>query len=135
MVSIRSNALERFKSLLSDSFSVSLGDAVSSSAPLHCGIPQGSILRPILFSLFLLPLGFIFRKYGILFHCYAGDTQIYLPLKQNHTNSYFERLKDLKSWMALNFLTFNEAKIEVLIFGPCFACDASCLDLGSLEEY
>lgn len=42
--------------------------------PLHCGIPQGSILGPILFSLCLLSLGSIFRKHDILLHCYPQTT-------------------------------------------------------------
>lgn len=68
-VGIKGIALEWFRSYLSDrKFSVCLGDFVSQMAPFPCGVPQGSILGPMLFSLYILPLGSILRKHGILCH-------------------------------------------------------------------
>jgi len=53
---------------------------------LNCRVPQGSILGPVLFILYLLPLASIFNKYGVSFHLYADDTQICFPLKHNDKN-------------------------------------------------
>ncbi len=65
-VGIQGTVLSWFKSYLANrSFSVRLGNFSSLPAKLSCGVPQGSILAPILFSLYLLPLGSIFRKHGV----------------------------------------------------------------------
>lgn len=55
----------------------------------------------MLFSLYMLPLGTILRKYDLSYHCYADDTQIVFPLK--HKNSLEQMaacLEDVKVWMS-----------------------------------
>jgi len=81
----------------------------------------------------LFPLGSILRKYGISFHCYADDSQIYVPIKKKNDNSVghlLNCLKDIKAWMALNFLNFNDEKTEVIVFGGTTGTPP--IDLGSL---
>ena len=65
-VGFRVSALQWFSSyLIHSSFSVSMGQHSSSSAPLSCGVPQGSILGPILFCLYMLPLWNTITKYNL----------------------------------------------------------------------
>lgn len=136
---ITGSALQWFRSYLTNrTFSVKLGDHTSSKAAITSGVPQGSILAPFLFSLYMLPLGSIFRKYGLSFHCYADDTQVYLPLKRNAPdglNALLLCLSDVKKWLSLNFLNFNESKTELIVFKPSVSVTSTIPNLGELSPY
>ncbi len=82
------------------------------------GVPQGSSLAPILFSLYLLALGSIFLKHGVSFHLYADDTQLYLRFIHNDSSSMLACLQRAKSWLTQNVLSLNENKTEIVLFGP-----------------
>ncbi|GFR61971.1 reverse transcriptase-like protein [Elysia marginata] len=55
--------------------------AVSSSTCLQFGVPQGSVLGPVLFTLYTAPLSDIIKAHGMAFHLYADDTQFYMSAK------------------------------------------------------
>ncbi len=63
---------------------VSIRNHSSSKISLQSGVPQGSILCLVLFSVYMLSLGSILNKYGVYFHLYADDTHIYIPLKSDN---------------------------------------------------
>ena len=124
-VGVTGSALEWFRSYLCDrSFTVAAGNVSSSPADITCGVPQGSILGPLLFSIYMLPLGQIIRNFDISFHFYADDTQIYLSIDPIDSISLTsltpltECLTAINSWMSNNYLLLNNNKTEVIVFGP-----------------
>lgn len=60
------------------------------------GVPQGSILGPILFLLYMLPLGSIIQKNDMNYHSYADDIQLYISVEIQDT-VVIERLSDCLS--------------------------------------
>ncbi len=136
-IGIQGCVLSWFVSYLKDrTFSVETGKYYSSCAPVLYGVPQGSILGPVLFSLYMLPLYAIFRKHNVSYHCYADDTQCYVPLHLNDVSSLqclFDCLSDVKQWMSANFLQLNESKTEVLLFGSSAPTEVVASKMGPLS--
>ncbi len=72
-VDISRSALAWFKSYLSDRHQfVAVNEEVSYRSQVQYGVPQGSVLGSLLFTLYMLPLGNIIRKHRVSFHCYAA---------------------------------------------------------------
>ena len=121
---VKGSAFDWFFSYLrSRSQSVFINGCKSSEITLTCGVPQGSILGPILFTIYTSPLGDIIRKYNLSYHLYADDCQLYLSFKPYAANEAiaYSTLKhavdEIKNWMWQNKLKLNEDKTEFLIIG------------------
>uniref|UniRef100_A0A8C6LSV9 Reverse transcriptase domain-containing protein n=1 Tax=Nothobranchius furzeri TaxID=105023 RepID=A0A8C6LSV9_NOTFU len=139
-VGISGQALNWFRSYLRDRMVCErMGGFSSGFLHLPWGIPQGSILAPLLFSIYILPLGNILRKFGIGFHLSVDDCQLYLPLDgagDHMIKNFLDCLAEIKIRLAENFLCLNEKKkTESLLFGPSGHVDFLNVDCCELNSY
>ena len=149
---IRGTALRWFKSYLDGRLlKVKIQHCVSKGRSLNYGVPQGSVLGPLLFSLYAQEIHQIISRYGLRYHIFADDIQIYSPLTSGfpELNTLKDCLNEIKLWTSKNSLKLNESKTKFVeiktrhsnirlnnftVLDKIFKCDPYAKNLGVLID-
>ena len=116
------SALKWFSSYLTEHFqSVKIGSTLSNLQKLLFAVPQGSVLGPLLFSLYTSPLSTLIGTHkGVNFHFYANDSQLNVHLSHINASATFDKLnrclQDVKEWMSPSKL--NPDKLSSYFLAP-----------------
>ena len=88
---------------------VRVGDSVSSSVSCHYGVPQGSVLGPLLFTIYTSPVANVIPSFRNVHHAqYADDTQLYIALSSDRAISVInDCFQSVHRWLDANGLCLN----------------------------
>ena len=119
-VGVSSSCLSWFKSYLSERYqTVRINSTLSDKLPVVSGVPQGSILGPLLFSIYVNDLSSSIKKCSS--ESYVDDTKLLLSFHiNNSSNAVVDLNGDLiriRNWCFDNLLLLNPEKTKLMIYG------------------
>ena len=122
---LKGTALAWFRSYLSGrSQRVSVRGTVSDKFDLRYGVPQGSCLGPLLFTVYASALFDVVEKHLPTVHCYADDSQLYISFSPKAHSGQADAvasiehcIQDIRQWMSQDKLLMNDAKTDLLLIG------------------
>ena len=125
------NSLKLIKSYYSNRTQpIQIDDVLSDFANIICGVPQGSVLGPLKFSLYVLPMSATLKYHKISYHFSTDDTQLYISFKCKQPLETISKvnscLTNIWRWMITNKSKINDSKAEFIVFSsPQLRCDLS----------
>jgi hypothetical protein len=114
--------LDWIKSYITDRYQfVKINENCSKQQKCSFGVPQGSVLGPILFTLYISPVSTVIENFGFHHHQYADDTQLFISFKHSGLQKSIKSTQDVsnivKRWFMENGLQLNPDKSEVILLG------------------
>jgi len=98
---------------------VRIGSESSVVTNCSCGVPQGSVLGPLFFVVYISPIAKITEKFNVLHNQYADDTQLYVALSKTLLTDAVSKLQNclvaVHMWFTQNGLIINPEKPEAVL--------------------
>ena len=86
--------------------------------PVHSAVPQGPVLGPILFTMYIKPLSAIIDSHSIIHHSFADDLQLQMSAPPDRISELLHSMQscisDVKAWATANMLKLND-KTELML--------------------
>ena len=98
---------------------VSLSNHFSAFARVHSGVPQGSVLYPLLLTMYVKPLSAIIDSHSIVRHSFADDLQLQMSTPPDGISELLHSIQssigNVKAWAIANMLKLNDNKTDIML--------------------
>jgi len=118
-VGLSVSVLDLVRSFLTDrTQQIAYSGQLSAVQPVLFGVPQGSVLGPLLYLLYTAELALVVARHGLNLHQCADDTQVYVSTPAKDAATAVERLTaclvDIEAWLEASKLRLNPTKTQVM---------------------